>query len=292
MTPRDNAALATRSGPTIGARPARHGAGRDHRRRRGPGRRPRPVTVTHPTAWSVEQVAALADAVRPVVPGGGVLQLIPERCRGRGGLHRRPPVGRRRGGRRGRRGRHRLRGRGGGPPRHRAGCAEPAGRTRPYRRRPVRRRRAAARRPRRGRRRHRAEPGDDPAGPDRPGSAAPRLPPRQGGPVHRQGRHRSPPTCPPARSRSVSPAPRSTTPSAPGPRPWSRRSAAPWAASRPTAGLQAVVLTGGCTQIPLLQRLLARAASGPLEVARFAAARGAAILAAPALSDAPAGTAR
>ena len=58
------------------------------------------------------------------------------------------------------------------------------------------------------------------------------------------------------------------------------------------AGLQAVVLTGGCTQIPLLQRLLGRAASGPLAVARFAAARGAAILAAPALSDAPAGTAR
>ena len=58
------------------------------------------------------------------------------------------------------------------------------------------------------------------------------------------------------------------------------------------AGLQAIVLTGGCTQIPLLQRLLGRAASGPLEVARFAAARGAAILAAPALSDAPAGTAR
>ena len=51
-------------------------------------------------------------------------------------------------------------------------------------------------------------------------------------------------------------------------------------------GLQAIVLTGGCTQIPLLQRLLGRAASGPLEVARFAAARGAAILAAPALSDA------
>ena len=58
------------------------------------------------------------------------------------------------------------------------------------------------------------------------------------------------------------------------------------------AGLQAIVLTGGCTQIPLLQRLLGRAASGPLEVARFAAARGAAILAAPALSNAPAGTAR
>ena len=57
-------------------------------------------------------------------------------------------------------------------------------------------------------------------------------------------------------------------------------------------GLQAIVLTGGCTQIPLLQRLLGRAVSGPLEVARFAAARGAAILAAPALSDAPAGTAR
>jgi molecular chaperone DnaK len=58
------------------------------------------------------------------------------------------------------------------------------------------------------------------------------------------------------------------------------------------AGLQAIVLTGGCTQIPLLQRLLARAASGPLEVARFAAARGAALLAAPAVSDArAAGTA-
>jgi hypothetical protein len=53
------------------------------------------------------------------------------------------------------------------------------------------------------------------------------------------------------------------------------------------------VLTGGCTQIPLLQRLLARAARGPLEVTRFAAARGAAILAAPALSDArTTGTAR
>jgi molecular chaperone DnaK (HSP70) len=52
------------------------------------------------------------------------------------------------------------------------------------------------------------------------------------------------------------------------------------------AGLQAIVLAGGSTQIPLLQRLLARAVSGPLEVARFAAARGAAILAAPVLSDA------
>lgn len=57
-------------------------------------------------------------------------------------------------------------------------------------------------------------------------------------------------------------------------------------------GLQAIVLTGGCTQIPLLQRLLGRVVSGPLEVARFAAGRGAAILAAPALSAAPAGTAR
>ena len=60
-----------------------------------------------------------------------------------------------------------------------------------------------------------------------------------------------------------------------------------------TAVLQAVVLTGGCAQIPLLQRLLGRVVSGPLEVARFAAARGAAILAAPVLSDArAAGTAR
>ena len=50
---------------------------------------------------------------------------------------------------------------------------------------------------------------------------------------------------------------------------------------RAAAGLRAVVLTGGCTQIPLLQRLLGRAASGPLVVARFAAARSAAILAAP-----------
>ena len=58
------------------------------------------------------------------------------------------------------------------------------------------------------------------------------------------------------------------------------------------AGLQAIVLTGGSTQIPLLQRLLRRSASGPVEVARFAAARGAAIVAAPALPDAPAGTAR
>jgi molecular chaperone DnaK (HSP70) len=49
-------------------------------------------------------------------------------------------------------------------------------------------------------------------------------------------------------------------------------------------GLQAIVLTGGCTQIPLLQRLLGRVVSGPLEVTRFAAARGAAILATPALS--------
>lgn len=57
-------------------------------------------------------------------------------------------------------------------------------------------------------------------------------------------------------------------------------------------GLQAIVLTGGCTQIPLLQRLLGRAASGPLEVARFAAARGAAILATPAPSNASAGTTR
>ena len=31
------------------------------------------------------------------------------------------------------------------------------------------------------------------------------------------------------------------------------------------AGLQAIVLTGGSTQIPLLQRLLRRSASGPLE---------------------------
>ena len=58
------------------------------------------------------------------------------------------------------------------------------------------------------------------------------------------------------------------------------------------AGLQAIVLTGGSTQIPLLQRLLGRAAGGPLEVARFAAARGAAILAALAPADVPAGTAR
>ena len=50
------------------------------------------------------------------------------------------------------------------------------------------------------------------------------------------------------------------------------------------AGLQAIVLTGGCTQIPLLQRLLGRVVSGPLEVSRFAAARGAAILATPAIS--------
>ena len=42
----------------------------------GQGGDPARLTVTHPTPWSVEQVAALADAVRPVVPGG-VLQLIP-----------------------------------------------------------------------------------------------------------------------------------------------------------------------------------------------------------------------
>ena len=34
----------------------------------GQGGDPARVTVTHPTPWSVEQVAALADAVRPVVP--------------------------------------------------------------------------------------------------------------------------------------------------------------------------------------------------------------------------------
>ena len=43
----------------------------------GQGGDPARLTVTHPTPWSDDQVAALADAVRPVVPGGGVLQLIP-----------------------------------------------------------------------------------------------------------------------------------------------------------------------------------------------------------------------
>jgi molecular chaperone DnaK len=45
--------------------------------------------------------------------------------------------------------------------------------------------------------------------------------------------------------------------------------------------LQAIVLTGGCAQIPLLQRLLGRTAAGQLEVVPYAAARGAALLAAP-----------
>jgi hypothetical protein len=44
---------------------------------------------------------------------------------------------------------------------------------------------------------------------------------------------------------------------------------------------QAIVLTGGCAQIPLLQRLLGRTATGQLEVTPYAAARGAALLAAP-----------
>jgi molecular chaperone DnaK len=52
-----------------------------------------------------------------------------------------------------------------------------------------------------------------------------------------------------------------------------------------TTSLQAVVLTGGSTQIPLLQRLLSRATSAPLEVVRFAAARGGAVLAAPAAAS-------
>ena len=43
----------------------------------GQGGDPARLTVTHPTPWSVDQVAALADAVRPVVPGGAALQLIP-----------------------------------------------------------------------------------------------------------------------------------------------------------------------------------------------------------------------
>jgi hypothetical protein len=45
--------------------------------------------------------------------------------------------------------------------------------------------------------------------------------------------------------------------------------------------LQAIVLTGGCAQIPLLQRLLGRTAASQLEVVPYAAARGAALLAAP-----------
>ena len=42
----------------------------------GQGGDPARLTVTHPTPWSADQIAALADAVRPVVPGGA-LQLIP-----------------------------------------------------------------------------------------------------------------------------------------------------------------------------------------------------------------------
>ena len=201
----------------------------------GQGGDPARLTVTHPTPWSDDQVAALADAVRPVVPGG-VLQLIPSAVAvavdytvdhpladgaavgvvdvGATGFEAAVV---------GRRGTELV-------------LLSPQVDTRPYRRRPVRRRRAAARRPRRGRRGHRAERGDDPAGPDRPGSAAPRLPPRQGGPVHRQGRHHH---RLPAHRHGHGPShprARSTTPSAPGPRPWSRRSAAPWAASRPPRG--------------------------------------------------------
>ena len=41
------------------------------------GEPPQRVTVTHPTQWAADEVAALADAVRPVTPGVGTLQLVP-----------------------------------------------------------------------------------------------------------------------------------------------------------------------------------------------------------------------
>ena len=41
------------------------------------GEPPQRVTVTHPTHWAADEVAALADAVRPVTPGVGTLQLVP-----------------------------------------------------------------------------------------------------------------------------------------------------------------------------------------------------------------------
>ena len=41
------------------------------------GEPPQRVTVTHPTHWAADEVAALADAVRPVTAGVGTLQLVP-----------------------------------------------------------------------------------------------------------------------------------------------------------------------------------------------------------------------
>ena len=41
------------------------------------GEPPRRVTLTHPTTWAADQVAALADAVRPATRGTGALELLP-----------------------------------------------------------------------------------------------------------------------------------------------------------------------------------------------------------------------
>ena len=190
-----DAGLATRSrGRRSGARPARHGAGRDHRRRRGPGWRPRPADG-HPPDTVVGRSGRRARRRRPAGrTRSGALQLIPSAVAVAVNYTVDHPL---------------ADGEAVGVVDVGATCFEAA----------VVGRRGTELAPLSPRVAHGAtggdqfddavlqlvdraaggavtalKRGDDPAGPDRPGSAAPRLPPREGGPLHRQRRdhHRLP----------------------------------------------------------------------------------------------------